>query len=371
MALAEKVTRRLGYRPGARKLSNQVLFISFGGKQVSDSPLDIFRELVRQKSNLKLIWAVRDEDQDVPVGSVKVVVGTPEWFKVLATAKYLVSNNNMPMYFRKSPGQIYLQTWHGTPLKKIGRDIKKNLLTPLYNLAMKREAGFWDYLISPNEFSTEIFPRAFDFRGRILETGYPRNDRLVSGHADARAAVREQLGIQHGELAVLYAPTWRDDAVDEKGGWATVNELESASLPKDVRLLYRGHANTLASERNLDERVIDVTTYPDVTDLYLAADVLVTDYSSVMFDFSVTRKPMLFLCPDLANYEETRGFYFNFTDAAPGPILKTSKDVAVALDNLEKISKEYSQKYNKWRQKFNRLEDGKAASRVVAEVFHA
>lgn len=371
MALVEKVIRRLGYRPGARKLSNQALFISFGGKQVSDSPLDIYRELVATRPGLKLIWAVRSEEQQVPVDATKVVVGTSEWFTALAKSKYLVSNNNLPMYFRKSPGQIYLQTWHGTPLKKIGKDIKKNLLTPLYNLAMKREAGFWDYLISPNEFSSEIFPRAFEFRGRLLETGYPRNDRLTSGHANARETVREQLGVAAGETVVLYAPTWRDDAIDEKGGWATVNKLESASLPKGIRLLYRGHTNTLASERNLDPSVIDVTTYPDITDLYLAADVLVTDYSSVMFDFSVTGKPILFLCPDLADYESTRGFYFDFSAAAPGPILKSSKEVATALQDLDKIAKNYREKYSKWRTKFNRLEDGKAASRVVAAVFHA
>jgi CDP-glycerol glycerophosphotransferase len=371
MALVEKVTRRLGYRPGAGKLADQVLFVSFGGKQVSDSPLDIYRELVASGSNLKLIWAVRSEEQNIPVGATKVVVGTSEWFTALAKSKYLVSNNNLPMYFRKSPGQIYLQTWHGTPLKKIGTDIKKNLLTPLYNLAMKREAGFWDYLISPNEFSSEIFPRAFEFRGRLLETGYPRNDRLTSGHASTRETVREQLGVSNKETVVLYAPTWRDDAIDEKGGWATVNKLEATSFPKGIRILYRGHTNTLGSERNLDSQVIDVTTYPDVTDLYLAADVLVTDYSSVMFDFSVTGKPMLFLCPDLDNYEGTRGFYFDFAKSAPGPILKSSKEVAVALQNLDKISRDYREKYTNWRSKFNRLEDGKAASRVVAAVFHA
>lgn len=371
MSLTEKVTRRLGYRPGQKRLSNQALFISFGGKQVGDSPLDIYRELVRQKTNLKLIWAVRSEDQNVPAGATKVVVGTSDWFKALAKSKYLVSNNNLPMYFRKSAGQIYLQTWHGTPLKRIGRDINKNLLSPTYNQAMKREAGYWDYLISPNEYSSEIFPRAFEFRGRILETGYPRNDRLTLGHQESRETLREQLGIRSGEVAVLYAPTWRDDAVDEHGGWATVNNLEPASLPEGFRLLYRGHTNTQASDRNLDERVIDVTLYPDVTDVYLAADVLVTDYSSIMFDFSVTGKPMLFLCPDLDAYEKARGFYFDFEKTAPGPILKNSKEVAKALADLKKIAKDFAPNYKKWHRKFNRLEDGKASSRVVAAVFHA
>ena len=368
MAFTEKVTRRLTYKPRAGKLAEQVLFVSFGGRQVSDSPLEIFHELQKTHQTLKKVWAVVDEAQEVPAGSSKVVVGTPSWFAALARSKYLVSNNNLPQYFRKKPGQVYLQTWHGTPLKRIGKDIGTNKLTEGYNNAMKREAGYWDYLISPNQFSSEIFPRAFGFRGRLLETGYPRNDRLVKGKA---GGLREKLGIAKDQTVVLYAPTWRDDSRDEVGNWASVNNLEQVKLPNNFTLLYRGHTNTAASERNLAAGTMDVTDYPDVTDLYLAADVLVTDYSSVMFDFSVTGKPMLFLCPDLAEYERLRGFYFDFQKEAPGPILKTAAEVVAVLKSLTKSEAKYAQNYKNWRKKFNRLEDGKASARVVDAVFHA
>jgi CDP-glycerol glycerophosphotransferase len=363
MDLQEKVTRRLTYKPQSGKLAHQVLFVSFGGKQVSDSPLDIFFELQKTHTNLKLIWAVAKDSQAVPAGSEKVVVGTSSWFRALAQSKYLVTNNNLPQYFRKKPGQIYLQTWHGTPLKRIGLDIANNQLTAGYNAAMKREAGYWDYLISPNGFCSEIFPRAFGFRGRLLETGYPRNDRLQKPNPE----LRSKLGIAAGQTVVLYAPTWRDDSRDADGNWATINNLAQVKLPKNVTLLYRGHTNTLASERNLADDTIDVTEYPDVTDLYQVADVLITDYSSVMFDFSGTGKPMIFLCPDLAEYSALRGFYFDFEDEAPGPIVKTAAEVVSVLKNLPKPD----QKYSNWRKKFNALEDGKASARVVDAVFHA
>ena len=363
MGLQEKVTRRLTYRKGSGKLIDQVLFVSFGGKQVSDSPLDIFFELQKTRPGLKLVWAVVSSDQTVPAGASKVLVGSVEWFSALAKSKYLVSNNNLPQYFRKTPGQIYLETWHGTPLKKIGLDIANNNLTSGYNAAMKREAGYWDYLVSPNQFCSEIFPRAFGFRGRLLETGYPRNDRLQKPNTSIRA----KIGIAEGQTVVLYAPTWRDDARDAEGNWATVNNLAQLKLPKNFTLLYRGHTNTLASSRNLAAGTIDVTEYPDVTDLYLAADVLVTDYSSVMFDFSVTGKPMIFLCPDLAEYRTLRGFYFDFEDEAPGPIVKTAGEVVEALKKLPKRDK----KYAAWQAKFNALEDGKASARVVDAVFQA
>lgn len=372
MQLWAKVKRRTVYRTGRQKLKDQVLFLSFGGSQVSDSPLDISLELAKSQPKLKQIWAVKNQSQEVPAGSTKVIVGTTAWFSALAKSRYIVTNNNLPFYYRKSPGQIYLQTWHGTPLKRIGNDILENKMSAAYNNAMAREGKYWDYLISPNAFSSEILPRAFAFGGRLLEVGYPRNDRLVNSTATDRSSIRNKLGITNDqEIVVLYAPTWRDYSKDVDGKWASVNNLDVAGLPSDTRVIYRGHSNTAASERELGHNVIDVTTYPDVTELYLAADVLITDYSSVMFDFTVTGKPILFLCPDLNEYVTSRGFYFDFEKLAPGPILATSDEVANELKNLPKVINEYGKKYAEWRLKFNNLEDGKASSRVVAAVFHA
>lgn len=372
MLLWNSLKRRSVYRPGGSVLRDQVLFVTFGGNQVSDSPLDICLELQKSLPGLRLIWAVKDRSQSVPEGTERVIVGTTAWFNALAKSRYIVSNNNLPFYFRKSSGQIYLQTWHGTPLKQIGKDILENNLSAAYNNAMAREAKYWDYLISQNSYSSLIFPRAFGFAGRILEHGYPRNDRLAKVSETRRQEIRKSLGISNREeKVVLYAPTWRDTAKDEEGKWASVNNLDASLIPHPFRVLYRGHSNTLESERRLEAGVIDVTNYPDVAELFMVADVLITDYSSVMFDFSVTGKPIIFLCPDIKGYEETRGFYFDFAKLAPGPIVDTSEGVAEALANLDKLVNDYAPKYKSWRKTFNSLEDGKASARVVYTVFHA
>jgi CDP-glycerol glycerophosphotransferase len=365
--------RKLQYRPGSTTvLRNAVLFESFQGKVIGDNPLDIFHELKKQRSDLEFFWTVQKGKSTAPVGATAVVHGSAQWLKLLATAKYLVNNTNFPWYFRKVPGQIYLQTWHGTPLKKLGRDIPGNTLTASYLNTMDREASYWDGLISPSKYCTEIFPTAFSYSGKILETGYPRNDRLVAQSAEVRARVRKTLGVNDEKTKlVLYAPTWRDYKRSATGKWQTVNFFTPGTeLPAGFQLAFRGHTNTHAAHSAaVAGGAIDVTNYPDVTELYLAADVLVTDYSSVMFDFSVTGKPIIFLAPDIAEYESKRGFYFDFRSEAPGPICTDAAEVLAALDDLTAITENNAAKYSAWQAKFNKLEDGKAAQRVVAAVF--
>jgi CDP-glycerol glycerophosphotransferase len=237
---------------------------------------------------------------------------------------------------------------------------------------MDREASYWNALISPSKYCTEIFPSAFNFSGKIIETGYPRNDRLVTQPAEVRQRVRKSLGVTDEKTKlVLYAPTWRDYKRSATGKWRTVNFFSAETkLPAGLQLAFRGHTNTHAAHTAaVAGGAIDVTNYPDVTELYLAADVLITDYSSVMFDFSVTGKPIIFLAPDIAEYESKRGFYFDFANEAPGPICTSQAEALEALNDLAAVSKNYSKKYSAWQAKFNQLEDGKAAQRVVAEVF--
>ena len=364
--------RKWQYRPQQTKqLREAVFFESFQGKVIGDNPLDIYNELRRRRPDLEYIWTIGPETQ-APEGARGVRFASKEWLVALATSKYLVNNTNWPWYFRKVPGQVYLQTWHGTPLKRLGREIPNNNLTKSYLDTMDREASYWDYLISPNPFCTEIFPGAFGYRGRIIETGYPRNDRLSSASALDRALIRQRLGINNPNTrVVLYAPTWRDYKRSATGNWESVTFMdENIELPPGFQMLYRGHTNTHAAHKTkVAGGAIDVTKYPDVTELYLAADILITDFSSVMFDFTVTGKPVLFLAPDLERYRAERGFYFDFEATAPGPILKTDSEVVAALARIDEISAEYSVKYRAWQQKFNSLEDGKAAARVADIVF--
>jgi CDP-glycerol glycerophosphotransferase len=364
--------RKWQYRPqNTRALKNQVLFESFQGKVIGDNPLDIFNELKRVRPDLKFLWTT-GPGTVAPEGATGVRFGTKAWLDALATSKYLVNNTNWPWYFRKVKGQVYLQTWHGTPLKRLGREIPNNNLTKSYLDTMDREAAAWDFLVSPNHFCTEVFPGAFGYHGKIIETGYPRNDRLTTATSAERQKIRESIGINDpSTIVVLYAPTWRDYKRSATGNWESVTFMdEDIELPEGFQLIYRGHTNTHAAHKaGVAGRAIDVTKYPDVAELYIAADILITDFSSVMFDFSVTGKPMLFLAPDLERYRAERGFYFDFEAEAPGPILMSDQEVLSALGKIDSISKKYSDKYRAWQQKFNSLEDGRAAARVVENVF--
>ena len=364
--------RKLQYRPQDTKtLREAVLFESFQGKVIGDNPLDIFNEVKARYPHLELIWAT-GKGTTAPEGARGVRFGSREWLQALATSKYLVNNTNFPWYFRKVAGQVYLQTWHGTPLKRLGREIPNNQLTKSYLDTMDREASYWDFLISPSPFCTEVFPGAFGYRGKIIETGYPRNDRLSKITGSQRQEIRERIGVSDpSTYVVLYAPTWRDYNRSATGNWQSVNFMdENIELPEGFQMIYRGHTNTHAvHNEGVAGRAIDVTMYPDVTELYIAADVLITDYSSVMFDYTVTGKPIMFLAPDLERYRAERGFYFDFEQLAPGPILNTDKEVLQALGRIDQISKQYEPRYRAWQQKFNSLEDGNATKRVVDIVW--
>ena len=354
-----------------RPLVNAVLFESFQGKVIGDSPFDIYLGLKDARPDLKFIWVTAPATK-APAGTTGVAFGSPAYLRALATSKYLVNNSNFPPYFRKATGQVYLQTWHGTPLKRLGRDIAQNNLTKSYLDTMDREAKAWDYLISPNAFCTEVFPSCFGYQGEILETGYPRNDKLSTATAEERQRIRVSLGVVDPTVTlVMYAPTWRDYSRTATGNWQSVFYLdENLELPEGFKLIYRGHTNTHEAHKDGgSERFIDVTRYPNITDLYLAADVLITDYSSVMFDFTVTGKPIIFMTPDLDRYRAERGFYFDFEAEAPGPILNTQDEVVHALQSLDEVSRNYQPKYRNWQLKFDAHEDGKAASRVIAKVF--
>ena len=361
--------KKVQYRPGDLAIkSGTVLFDTFNGKAIGDSPLDIFLQLQKERPDLKFLWTV-NENSKAPSGSVGLKFESKAWFEALATSEYLVANSALPWYFKKVEGQTYLQTWHGTPLKRLVRDLPEGELTKSYLDLMNREAKAWDYLVSPNSYCSDIFPKAFGYSGALLETGYPRNDRLITHTAEDRLAIRTRLGVTDSKTVLaLYAPTWRDYQRTLTGSWESVSYLDPEMVyPEGVQVMFRGHTNTNRSKNT--GSAIDVTSYPDITELFIAADVLITDYSSVMFDFSVTGKPILFLAPDIERYRAQRGFYFDFEVEAPGPILRTAGEVLETLGKLPEIAKSFQSAYKHWQKKFNSLEDGRAAKRVTSAVW--
>jgi CDP-glycerol glycerophosphotransferase len=373
---------RRGYYPMMLRtpVRDSVLFISWKGKQCGDNPLGIAQELRRRGDDREQLWVVNDWSAPVPEGGRAVLRGTQEYYEALARSRYLVSNDDMQLPFRKRDGQVYLQTWHGTPLKRIGFDITNPqfIMGRAYFDHLARDVAQWDLLVSQNPFSTPIMRRAFRYDGEICEYGYPRNDLLHRPDAPQLAArVRERLGLPEGKRVVLYAPTWRDNQVYSNGRRYRFDmrlDLERAwnALGQDHVFLIRGH-HQMADDVPAGMRpgfALNVSAYPDITELYLVADVLVTDYSSAMFDYAVTGRPMVFFTYDLAEYRDNlRGFYFDFEAEAPGPLLETSADVIAAVKDVESVALGYRDAYQRFAARFCPLDDGKAAARICDRLF--
>jgi CDP-glycerol glycerophosphotransferase len=362
------------YPAALRKpLREAVLYDVFEGKSYSDSPRAIHEELLRRGIELEHLWVVRDDRMIVPPTASKVVHSSPEWYDALARARYVVGNTHLAPWIQRREGQVVVQTWHGTPLKKIGFDFDNPWFSDTgYLDDLEREAKQWNLLISPNSFSTPIIKRAFRYDGEILETGYPRNDVLLADDSGKRAEqVRRTLGLPEGKKVVLYAPTWREDRVRHQGGHQLNLQLDLEQARKvlgdDHVLLVRPHAHVVEPvEGTGDGFVWDVGSYPDIQDLYLIADVLVTDYSSVMFDYAITGRPIIFFTYDLEHYrDQLRGFYFDFEATAPGPLVGTSEELIAALRDLDPITAEYAPAYAAFRETFCDLDDGTASVKVV------
>jgi CDP-glycerol glycerophosphotransferase (TagB/SpsB family) len=342
---------------------NAVLFESFYGQNASCNPLALDRALAIARPDIPRYWGVRDASVTVPPGSIALIEGSEEWWRIRGSARLIVINDWLRNRYRKRRYQSVLQTWHGTMLKRLA--LTRRGLRPRAALATLRERARWSILLSQNSYASRIFRRAYLFRGPIWEEGYPRDDVLLTGDA---AVVRAKLGIPDGTKVLLYAPTWRDDRPGH------VDHLDVSTftrkLGEEYVTLIRGHSRSLQPGTDVHAGgVIDVTSYPDVSELFLVADALITDYSSVMFDFSVTGKPIFFFTPDLDRYREVlRGFYFDFIPVAPGPVARSADDLVALVRSADARGGEYAERYAAWRERFNPRDDGHAAERVIARV---
>ncbi len=363
------------YATGERVLEDAVFFCVDLGANAGDSALAIHEELRRRGTDLRLYWGVQDLSVPVPEGGVPVLKLSRDWYEKLNTSRYIVNNYGGVWGLTKPPDQRYLQTWHGTPLKYVGASEQRHRKGSDVSLdKLAAEAGEWDAFVSPSPYLSELVPSEFLFSGPLLETGYPRNDRLVTAAPEERAALRRLLGLPDSARVVLYAPTFRDT---NRNGWAaaTFGGLDLARLLEllgpDWHVLLRGHSFNARYDRSdhSSGRIHDVTHHPDINDLYLASDVLVTDYSSTMFDYAVTGKPMLFFTPDLELYVASRGMYFDLAEAAPAPLDIDVVTLAGHLQDVETVQAENADRYAAFKARFAPWDDGKAAARVVDAFF--
>ncbi|MES2171530.1 MAG: CDP-glycerol glycerophosphotransferase family protein, partial [Actinomycetota bacterium] len=351
------------YRATRYEPIDAVFFESFYGRNASCNPLAIDREIARLRPSTARYWSVADASVEVPDGAIAIVNGSAEWWRIRGSARLLVVNDWLRKRYKPRRYQRVLQTWHGTMLKKLALSRSGQGLRAA--IATIRESRRWNVLLAQNDYSRKVFRRAYAYRGPVWELGYPRDDVLQSGDA---AAVRARLGIADGVTVLLYAPTWRDDRPDH------VDHLEVARFARELGsgyvTLIRGHSRTLLPGEDVHaDGVIDVTGFPDVSQLFLAADALITDYSSVMFDFTVTGKPLFFFTPDLEHYRRTlRGFYFDLLAVAPGPVVSGLEELVDLVRRRDAIAPDFAPRYREWRMKFNPRDDGNAAARVVERL---
>jgi CDP-glycerol glycerophosphotransferase len=359
-----------------------VFFRTLYGEVANDSGAALHRELRRRRPDLTLYWSVQDRSVEVPEGGVPLLEGSREWHERLGAAGHVVVNVHQPMWYRKPTGQVMVQTFHGYPYKGMGQDwwARSGLPESRISSFLDRAAA-WDHLVSPASYATPRLLEAF-FRPEdaaevdVLEVGYPRNDVLLTGEGDGiRARTRAALGIEDGQTAVLYAPTFRDylsnDGMTAKGVRFFDPRAAADALGPAYVVLVRGHAfNARAGLRRVEgDRVVDVTYYPDVTDLCLASDAAVLDYSSLRFDYALLRRPMVFLVPDEQEYHENRPAIMPFKPTAPGPRVATTAEVVKHLRDLPRLWARQEERVERFVATYLEREDGHATERVVDRVF--
>ena len=366
-----------------------IVFEAFLGTKYADSPRVIYEYLLGNEAydDYKFIWLFKNPEKYTFLeanGRTKVIKReTNAYYAAFARAKYWVVNGWIPLRVQKKTGQIALQCWHGTPLKRLRYDIITVEETTHQRNAQQsndRDIMRYDYLLSPSRFATRVFTSAFNLKKLkkediIIELGYPRNDVLVNATADQMQAFRQKYAIPEGKKVLLYAPTWRDDQHVEGKGYeyqTPVNfDLLQEKIADEYIVLFRAH-NMVANPFDFskyDGFVRDVSQHDDISDLYLAADALMTDYSSVFFDYANLRRPIIFFMYDLEHYKDhLRGFYIDLKEL-PGDIVKTEEAVATILGDLSAYQQKYQKTYQAFTEKYNALDDGRATERVVDRVF--
>ncbi|MFJ4032553.1 CDP-glycerol glycerophosphotransferase family protein [Streptomyces griseoluteus] len=355
---------------------NLAVFAAYWDRGVACNPAAIAAKLAELAPQIHPVWVVTRENAALlPHGTDHVIPGTRRYWETLATAKYLVNNVNFPNAVVKRPGAVHLQTHHGTPLKRMGLDQREHPAAAqgLDFAALLSRIDKWDYSVSANSHSTRMWERAYPARYTSLDHGYPRNDVFYTATAADVRAARERLGIPPGRTAVLYAPTHRD----YEAGFTPRLDLATLAdrLGEDTVLLVRAHyfygggaASPLAGLRRTG-RIVDVSTYDPVEELCLAADVLVTDYSSIMFDYANLDRPIVVHADDWETYRTTRGVYFDLMAEAPGRVARTQEELTEILTSGAWRDETAAKARTAFRRRFCEFDDGRAAERVVRRVF--
>ncbi|MET8012344.1 CDP-glycerol glycerophosphotransferase family protein [Streptomyces sp. NPDC005271] len=353
---------------------NLAVYSAYWGRGVLCNPAAIYHKARELAPHIHGVWVVKkSEIASLPEDVDYVVTGTRDFYRTVARAKYLINNVNFPNDLVKRPGTVHVQTFHGTPLKCMGLDQQRYPAAAAgmsFGNLLKR-IDRWDFALSSNPHSSEVWERVYPASYQLLEYGYPRNDVFLSASDDDIRRIRAALGIPAGHTTVLYAPTLRD----YQKGFTPRLDLErlSRALGPETTLLVRAHYSYRpdAGLARLQEAglVIDVSRHRSVEELCLAADALITDYSSVMFDYAVLDRPIVIYADDWDTYRASRGVYFDLLSGhpgeTPGAVARTERELAAVFEEGRWCDADATALRAAFRARFCPFDDGHAAERVV------
>ncbi|RZI00885.1 glycosyltransferase [Staphylococcus condimenti] len=378
-----KTTRYAKYYKSNKIKENCILYQSRDGKSMTDSPYAVFLYLLSHNKYkyLKHIWVVDTQKKKEDYAKIYkdysnvefIVKESNDYLQKLTTAKYILNNSTFPAYFTKKENQVYVNTWHGTPIKAMGLDVEDNLLGS-QNIIKNFLSS--DILVSPNSHTSEVFKRAFSldglYSGELLEIGYPRIDLTLNANKKNVFKHLKQSGlhISNREI-ILFAPTWRGSNVNKpedslKDVYRMVMELKNNT---EYQVLVKVHPfvyKTALKYKELKPYLVPDSF--DTNELLSVIDLLVTDYSSIFFDYLITDKPIIFYSPDYEDYKNDRGFYIK-PDALPGPSVFNTDDLIETVNQAKSTTSKYARQYQEFKDLYVPYEDGQVTERLIDAMF--
>lgn len=363
-----------------------IIFTSFHGRGYSDNPKAIYEEMIKDErfKDFTFVWAIKNNKQkSIQIPNAKIIeYFSFSYFYYLSKSKYWIFNYKMPLYISKKKNQIYLQTWHGTPLKRLAHDIDVSENTTFYRSGMSYEKMVktydedvkkYNYMISPNKFCTEVFQTAFKInKERLIETGYPRNDFITNATKKDILNIKEKYNIPKDKKIILYAPTWRDNSYITSGYTfelqANFNKWKEV-FGSEYIVIFKPHyliVNKFKDDKALEGFLYSIDATAEINELYVISDILITDYSSVFFDYAVLNRPIYFYMYDLESYrEELRGFYLDIYKELPGKIYEDEEQMLDDINN-NIFDKNKLTEFNK---RFSHAQTGDCAKKVIDIIF--
>ncbi len=349
--------------------NNKIVITNYYGKGYGDNPKYIVEEIRKRKLDYRIVWLTKPDligKCEYPEGVESVAYGSIAGMYELATAKLWIDNCRKSFYPPKRKSQYYIQTWHGgLGLKKIERDVEE-YLSKVYIQNAKKDSKMADLFISNSTHLTNIYKRAFWYDGNILECGYPKNDIFFKENVDIKTKIKECFNLETNIKIILYAPTFRsnNDMTSYNINYSKlIKTLEDKTNEKWV-VLIRLHPNLIGYDNNIQysDKLINATHYPDMQELVIGCDALISDYSSCMFDSEMMKIPTFIYASDLDEYMKDRGSYFEF-DELPFPVATNNEELMNNIINFDQVK--YEQDVDNFNNKVGLKDTGDAARQIV------